>query len=78
MSDLMVPSRSRLAEIHRDMKHAQEKARMDFLSDPKNVFGYSIRADGTCVVRNPVSMHAKSLRDAIDYLLENPEKQIRK
>jgi hypothetical protein len=77
MTDLLIPSMPAVVALAQKMEFEREKSRLDFLSDPKNVFGYNIRADGTCLVGKPVSMLAPNLRKAIDYLLEHPEKQKR-
>lgn len=71
-----IPSPEELACLVTLIRADQEKARMDWLSDPRHDFRYSIAKNGECKVSYPFAKQFKSLRDAIDWFIEHPEKQI--
>lgn len=50
-----------------DLGRDIDEIRLDRLSDPKFVFGYSIKADGSVALTAPTSAFLKDLRSAIDY-----------
>lgn len=48
---------------------------LDFLSDSKNEFVFSITAKNECRTYEPLECVFPSLRKAVEYLLNNPSKQ---
>lgn len=60
-----------LATLARSFEAMRDKERLDFLGDPKMEFRYSIAADGRAHVTFPLRFTGKSLREAIDYVLDN-------
>ena len=64
-------NRKVIADIANKLHHEKETARLDWLSDPKNVFRYSLAADGQCNIGWRGTDGAfPSLRAAIDFYME--------
>lgn len=72
--DLLTPKKSEVVALAQSLEAQKEKARMDFLSNPKNPFSYSVKSDGRVTVTKPLTLVATSLRAAVDYVIENESK----
>ena len=70
-----VPNRPAIVVIAERIASDKETARLNYISDPKNEFHYSICADGKCNLKYPISGVFSNLRGAIDYVMEWAEKR---